>query len=73
MPRPEEEDLQLLVAIALAGGTISLPFDIEMRSYDRLEDLGWGQRTLELRTFGFRLTEAGMLEADKIARRRKLK
>lgn len=72
MPRSEEEDIQLLLAIALAGGAISLRDDLEMRSYERLQDLGWGKLTRSGPTRTFGLTEEGAIEANKIARRRKL-
>jgi hypothetical protein len=73
MPRPEEEDIQLLLAVALAGGAISIRDDLDMRSHQRLEDLGWGELSRRGSALTFGLTEEGAVEADKILRRRKLR
>lgn len=73
MPRPEEEDLQLLLSIALAGGAIFIRDDLDTRSHQRLEDLGWGRLARRGSALTFGLTEEGAVEADKILRRRKLK
>ncbi len=73
MPRPEEEDIQLLLAVALAGGMISIRDDLDMRSHRRLEDLGWAKLARQGSALTFGLTEEGAVEADKFLRRRKLK